>query len=558
MGKRPNISRVDAGLEVLNRLPSNNFVMKVIPEDSLGWSKVLLDNRKADVFRLDYSIDDKGSENTGKYMHSLSLGLDNALFLSDNWNYSYSENIGNKQARYKKSHSISNSIPFGTFMFLGSYNYSNYLMTIEGESLDYQTSGNSQVQNYGVKKSLYRSKFRKLNLEGNLVVSDEENFLEDTKLLTSSFRSSSISTNLVYNDLIFGGSFNSTLSYHRGVDWFGAREDTSGVGKNEPKAEFEKYKLSLFYSKAIKYGINVSLFANGQYTDMCLYGGEEFSGGGVSDVKGFSLRSSVSYSYRQLLYKYRWLPAISPSFSVDYGHVQSRTNRVKEDGAIMNLSLGLNWNIISFNADYQNPIFLPSGGDLTDYCTFGLSFSLNDFYHLGKRVILKKRKEPESFKFAETKEMQLLPLTVNLGEDQLDVCSDDSGKYIVVADQESLALYAKFLDIDLKKLLKINERNLGNDIIYCSQKLYLPAKSNFKMFVQRRIDFLMEKERKFWEKRKLVRLISYTIKNEAQLWKLAKDDFNLPFWLLKRYNRDLDFKNIEKGQKIVVPIVELR
>ncbi len=557
-GDRPNINRIDAGLEVLNRLSSNQFVMKVVPGDSFGWSNVLLDNKKGDFLRLNYSVDDKGSENTGKYTHSFFLEMDNLLFLSDNWNYSYSENLGYKGFKNKKSHSVNGSIPFGTFMFQGGYSFSRYLMTIEGESLDYQTSGNSQTQNYGLNKELFRSKFRKLILGANLTVSDEGNYLEDTKLFTSSFRSAGMHSTITYSDLFFGSPISSTFSYHRGLDWFGAKEDTSGLSKEDPKAEFEKYKFSFFWSKRLKFGINASIFASGQYTDMELYAGEIFSGGGVSDVKGFSLRSSISHRYKNFLYKSRWLPIISPTFSFEYGHVQSRTNSVKEDGGSLTMSMGLIWEMITFRTDYQKPLFLPGKGGLADHCTFSLNFAFNDFYHLGQGLLSKEKKPRQHTKRIKGEEAVLDALELDLGLDKLDLYSGNMGKYLLVANQESLVLYAKWLDVSLDRLKQINAGVSEEDVIYCSQKIYLPQKANFEKFLEYRIEYLSELEKKFWKSRKLVRLASYTIKDKAQLWNLAREDFDLPFWLLQRYNRGINLKDVKSGQKLVVPIVEIK
>ena len=48
----------------------------------------------------------------------------------------------------------------------------------------------------------------------------------------------------------------------------------------------------------------------------------------------------------------------------------------------------------------------------------------------------------------------------------------------------------------------------------------------------------------------------YKVTAGDTLWDLCKNKFDLPYWLLRKYNSEVNFSKLATNQKLTVPIVE--
>ena len=88
-----------------------------------------------------------------------------------------------------------------------------------------------------------------------------------------------------------------------------------------------------------------------------------------------------------------------------------------------------------------------------------------------------------------------------------------------------------------------------------------------KEFVNKRLKFHKAKENNFWDKKgvsgnteneeskKYIEIKKYTIKKGDRAWKLCYNLFNIPYWVLKRYNPEIDLADIHEGQVILYPAI---
>ena len=51
-------------------------------------------------------------------------------------------------------------------------------------------------------------------------------------------------------------------------------------------------------------------------------------------------------------------------------------------------------------------------------------------------------------------------------------------------------------------------------------------------------------------------VVAHVIRSGESIWVLAQQRYNIPIWLLRQYNPDLDLGSIRPGTKLVIPIVE--
>ena len=49
---------------------------------------------------------------------------------------------------------------------------------------------------------------------------------------------------------------------------------------------------------------------------------------------------------------------------------------------------------------------------------------------------------------------------------------------------------------------------------------------------------------------------SHVIRSGESIWVLAQQRYNIPIWLLRQYNPDLDMGSVRPGTMLVIPLVE--
>uniref|UniRef100_UPI000B683A9B POTRA domain-containing protein n=1 Tax=Photorhabdus luminescens TaxID=29488 RepID=UPI000B683A9B len=82
-GKLLDLRDIEQGLENLQRFPTVQAEMNIVPAEQPGESDIVLDWRQSRHWRVATYLDDTGSKSTGRYQGGLTFFLDNPLALSD-------------------------------------------------------------------------------------------------------------------------------------------------------------------------------------------------------------------------------------------------------------------------------------------------------------------------------------------------------------------------------------------------------------------------------------------------------------------------------------------
>ncbi len=127
---------------------------------------------------------------------------------------------------------------------------------------------------------------------------------------------------------------------------------------------------------------------------------------------------------------------------------------------------------------------------------------------------------------------------------------------ITVQPEESVELLASWLEISGKDLRKLNkmpsERMLRPD-----EKIHIPlTKVSVSRFVEKRFDFHLETEEDFYSVYKITGVKTYEVSKGDTIWEICRSKFDLPLWLLKKYNTDLNFNGLRSSQQLTIPIVK--
>lgn len=126
---------------------------------------------------------------------------------------------------------------------------------------------------------------------------------------------------------------------------------------------------------------------------------------------------------------------------------------------------------------------------------------------------------------------------------------------VTVHPDESLTLYAQWLKISEEKLRKVNNIK-GLDAIHPGQQItVLYSQVSAAQFADFRSEFARENEEDFFAAYTVVEQKKYTVQQGDTLWDLCNRKFNIPLWLLGKYNEDLDYARIHLAQKLIVPVI---
>ncbi len=128
--------------------------------------------------------------------------------------------------------------------------------------------------------------------------------------------------------------------------------------------------------------------------------------------------------------------------------------------------------------------------------------------------------------------------------------------YITVQPEESIGLYSIWLGMPefsisaLNKLTPKKHINPGQQLHLVFD--HLPP----TLFEEKRLDFLQEKEEDFFAEFTVVGKKTYQVIPGDTLWDICYNKFDIPLWLLERYNSIISLAKLEKKQELIIPIIE--
>lgn len=152
-----------------------------------------------------------------------------------------------------------------------------------------------------------------------------------------------------------------------------------------------------------------------------------------------------------------------------------------------------------------------------------------------------------------------------LAEPQPDLAADPID-YSVAADgsieiqvAETLGHYAQWLEVDAKTLRAENE--LGEDKpLMIGKRLKLDfSRISPARFEQQRIAFHRNRQLDYFAQYRITGVAEHLIRKGQSLWDIAVKTYQIPLWLLRQYNPDVDTNTVlPLDRPLYVPIVEAR
>ena len=145
------------------------------------------------------------------------------------------------------------------------------------------------------------------------------------------------------------------------------------------------------------------------------------------------------------------------------------------------------------------------------------------------------------------------------GDLQVEQVIPQKGKslgIIQVQIDETLGHYAEWLEIPTRIIRRLNHIPYGRTL-RLHQKVKIPLdKISKAQFEEMRYEYHKKIQEDFFSFYEIEAFHIYHLKKGDNIWTLCNETFDLPVWLIKKYNPDVDFNDLRWSQKIMIPVVK--
>jgi hemolysin activation/secretion protein len=164
-----NLRDIEQGLENLKRAPTAEADIQIEPSTTPnarpGDSDLVVKYVQAKKWRVTLSLDDSGTEATGRYQSGATLSLDNPFGLNDLFyvsaNHSIDNHVFGDPARGTEGQTVHYSLPYGYWLLGFTASNSQYHQSVAGLNQDYVYAGKSNNAEVKLSRLLYRDQSRK-------------------------------------------------------------------------------------------------------------------------------------------------------------------------------------------------------------------------------------------------------------------------------------------------------------------------------------------------------------------------------------------------------------
>lgn len=131
-----------------------------------------------------------------------------------------------------------------------------------------------------------------------------------------------------------------------------------------------------------------------------------------------------------------------------------------------------------------------------------------------------------------------------------------AGGRVTVQAEETLGHYAEWLEVSASRLRQLNAMRYRAPLVIGRTKRLDFSRVTPEVFEQRRLEYHRDLQEEFFDAWSVAGTTKHVIRRGDSLWYLANKKFEVPIWLLRQYNPDLDFGALPAGAQLVVPLLD--
>jgi membrane-bound lytic murein transglycosylase D len=127
---------------------------------------------------------------------------------------------------------------------------------------------------------------------------------------------------------------------------------------------------------------------------------------------------------------------------------------------------------------------------------------------------------------------------------------------IRVQISETLGHYADWLGVSARRIRRLNGFRYTR-LIRINEPVKIPlGKVSKEAFEEKRYEYHKEITEDFLASYRVQEVQRYSVKSGDNIWKLCREVFEVPFWLVSRYNPHLDLERLSPSQTLLIPVVQ--
>jgi len=126
---------------------------------------------------------------------------------------------------------------------------------------------------------------------------------------------------------------------------------------------------------------------------------------------------------------------------------------------------------------------------------------------------------------------------------------------IYVQPEETLGHYADWLGIPTQVLRNLNSLRYGQDI-HLDQKIKLVFNGvSEKEFQRKRMEYHRGIEEDFFTSFAVEGVLRHKVKQGENIWYLCNQVYEIPYWLVRKYNPNKNLERLNTGDELIIPIL---
>lgn len=220
-----NLRDVEQALENFKRVPTADTDIQIVPAQGNaqpGDSDLVIVWKQARPWRVAVTLDDSGSDATGRLQGGTTVSLDNLMA----WNDLLYANLGETvlEGGHKGTHNatLHYDVPYGYWLLGATASNYAYHQTVAGYSENYVYSGTSHNADLKLERLLYRNATMKVAAYARAWERDSRNFIDDTEVLVQRRRQGGWEAGLTYKQFLGAATLDVDAAYRRGTGAFNA------------------------------------------------------------------------------------------------------------------------------------------------------------------------------------------------------------------------------------------------------------------------------------------------------------------------------------------------
>lgn len=226
-----DLRAIEQGLENLQRLPTVQASVEIVPGQRPGHSDIVIKRTQSRLWRARAWLDDGGTRSTGRYQSGVMLALDNPLSLSDMFYLTAGRDVMFSDYKNDESFSGHYSLPLGYWQLGISANSYDYTQTVARKPRDILYEGDNKSLSVQLGRLIHRNARQKTSLIYEVRANRMRRYINKTQIDNQKRNTSAWSLGVNHRQYVGTITLDAALHYRQGTRWFGALP-----APNEPEA----------------------------------------------------------------------------------------------------------------------------------------------------------------------------------------------------------------------------------------------------------------------------------------------------------------------------------